>query len=130
MNVMRHIQASASTRMTPLLLSMKISSENRNSSSLQIIMLTFQSDFSLVKYRDCFDLIEEGKVIIDVLLVILDLITKMTRRDLKDSLADMEELVDYLKGLNVQEPIKEFDAILEQNLWLAEGVLRLGSCRS
>ena len=38
----------------------------------------------------------------------------MTRGDLKDSLADIEELVDYLKGLNGQEPIKAFDAILEQ----------------
>ena len=72
------------------------------------------SDSNLNKYRECFDLVEEGRIIIDAFLTVLELIIKITQSDLKDAAADMKQLMDNLKWFHARESIKDFDATLEQ----------------
>ena len=72
---------------------------------------TDESDIE--KYRECFDLIDQAKDIIDSFLTVQDLIHKLSGCNFKEGIVILEKLVAYHQHLNISESSEDFDSRLE-----------------
>ena len=73
-------------------------------------------DYSeVIRYSDCFSLIEEGKEITDSFSTAFSLISQVVENDVEEEgLAAIEELMDYLNNLNLSDSVNIFDSRLNQ----------------
>ena len=65
-------------------------------------------------YSECFALIEEGKVMMDLFITIMNLVSRVVQEDVEESLNTMEEVMEHFRDFNVSEPVKDFDIRLNQ----------------
>ena len=80
---------------------------------------TDESD--IAKYRECFDLIDLGKKIIETFFTVQDLIHKLSGSGFQECLVIMEELMAHHQNLNIPESNEDFDNRLESACsWRAE----------
>ena len=75
----------------------------------------------IAKYRKCFDLIDQGKKILDSFFAVKDLIHELSGSGFQEGLVIMEKLMDHHQDFHTSDSSEGFDSRLESACsWRAE----------
>ena len=66
------------------------------------------------KYRECFDLIDQGKKILDSFLDVKELIQELLVSGFQEGLVIMEKLMDHHRDFHISDSNEDFDSRLER----------------
>ena len=145
-NTINTIRMSATLELSPPLESISLDHCNESRKYIEDLVLTSTlhiqkdqpffitaqdySDLSdeseVVKYKECFDLIDQGKKIIEIFFTVQDLIQELPGCGLQECLVIMEKLMAHHQNLHIPDSRKDFDSRLERACrWRAEFVERV-----